>query len=412
MIFDAPPRRRARRRRRWYGVCILFALGFGAGLFLAVDGCGGSLGGPPPTSARPSREPLSNAKQRQQIAQVGSRFVIGDAGLVAPGLGWAMNGLDLWWTDNGGKNWRAIAPADVRATRNVLGHVVDVAAVDDSNIWLAVADVPGDQEVNGSTRHMEIERSQDGGKSWQSVIPPGCYGCGAAHLRFLDSQHGFALTKLGTQSRLYVTSDGGRQWQPRATDATFFGPIRFLSETEGWAASEEGAVYRTQDGGQYWRRIVLTAPSRYRGLPAAAGVPHFFGLRDGVVAVRFREHSRAQRVIVYITHDGGDSWSARLVPARVDLRPQSWPFPEAVPFSAATAKDWFLFVGSSLYTTHDGGQTWTMTRTVAPPAPHVWDVSFSSPRDGWAIFAVGNGAALVKTVDAGRHWAALAPHAR
>ncbi|MBA3735278.1 MAG: hypothetical protein H0W90_08780 [Actinobacteria bacterium] len=76
--------------------------------------------------------------------------------------------------------------------------------------------------------------------------------------------------------------------------------------------------------------------------------------------------------------------------------------------------DWFVFVGPMLYTTSDGGSTWSTTRTVAPKAPQVWDVSFSSATDGWAIFAPvvtgpRAGSALVTTSDGGRHWAPLAP---
>jgi hypothetical protein len=222
-------RRRARRRRRWYGLCLLLALGLGLGLYLAVGRNGGSGGGQPASSARTSRQPPSSAKERQQIAQVAARFIIGEAGLVAPGLGWAMNGLGLWWTDDGGQHWRAIAPPDVRAMGDVVARVDDVAGVDDRHLWLAVADVRGTKEVSGSTRHMAIERSQDGGRSWQPVIPPGCYGCGGAHLSFLDARHGFALTGIQPQPRLYVTGDGGRSWQRRASNATFVGPLRFLS---------------------------------------------------------------------------------------------------------------------------------------------------------------------------------------
>jgi photosystem II stability/assembly factor-like uncharacterized protein len=64
---------------------------------------------------------------------------------------------------------------------------------------------------------------------------------------------------------------------------------------------------------------------------------------------------------------------------------------EALPFSAATANDRFLFAGSKLYATRDAGRTWTAVETVAPPAPRVWDVAFTSPTDG------------------GRPWIALAP---
>jgi photosystem II stability/assembly factor-like uncharacterized protein len=169
-----------------------------------------------------------------------------------------------------------------------------------------------------------------------------------------------------------------------------------------------GIVYSTRDGGRTWRRVALTAPPRYRGQAATAGIPHFFGTRRGVVAVRFRDRSRAQHVVVYVTTDGGESWTARAAPASADLRAQSWGFPQSLPFSAATARDWILLAGHKLYATHDAGRNWSATRTVAPPQPRAWDVVFTSPTDGWAIFAL-SGPALVKTTDGGHHWSPLAP---
>jgi len=124
-----------------------------------------------------------------------------------------------------------------------------------------------------------------------------------------------------------------------------------------------------------------------------------------VVPVRFRDRTRAQHVVVYVTNDGGETWTARAAPASADLRAQSRGFPEALPFSAATMNDWFLFVGHSLYVTQNAGRTWSVRHTVAPKAPHTWDVVFTSPTDGWAIF----NAALAKTTDGGRHWRPLAP---
>jgi photosystem II stability/assembly factor-like uncharacterized protein len=420
-------RRRARRRRAAYGTCLLL-LGLALGLYFGIGHGGGGR--------RPSRNASSapggaggQAKEAQRIVAVGARTIIGEAGVAAPGVGWAMNGLGLWWTRDGGKSWRASVPPQVASTGDVVARVADIAAVDDEHVWVAAADVQGNKVVNGSPRQMAIERSQDGGKTWQSVIPPGCYGCGGAQLSFVDVRHGFALTGIQPEPRLYETRDGGRSWRRLGTDASFAGPIHFLDGRDGWAVSEPGRMtgpsqsvpvgggilYRTSDGGHHWRRVALAPPARYRGQPATASLPRFFGRRDGVVGVRFRDRSRAQQVVVYVTHDGGDSWSARPAPAAVDLRAESWGFPQALPFSAASAKDWFLLVGPMLYTTTDGGRTWSTTRTVAPKPPRVWDLAFSSPSEGWAIFALvvngpRAGAALVKTSDGGRHWTPLAPH--
>jgi photosystem II stability/assembly factor-like uncharacterized protein len=423
-------RRRARRRRWAYGLFLLLA-GVAVGLYFGIGhgGNGGSgrhaNGGPAPAAETPAQE-------AQRIIRVGERTVIGEAVLVAPDLGWAMNGLGLWWTRDGGSDWRVMTPPEVASSGDVVARVVDIAAVDDTHVWISAADVQGTKIVNGSTRHMVIERTRDGGKTWQASIPPGCYGCGGAHVSFVDTQNGFALA-AASQNRqfLFATHDGGATWRRVGGNVPWSGPIRFVNARAGWAVSDPrrmvgpsqsvplggGVVYGTRDGGRHWRPVALAVPPRYGGEPATAGMPHFFGSRVGVAPVRFVGRKHAQHLVVYVTHDGGNSWSPRPAPLDADLRAQSWGFPEALPFSAATADSWFLFVGRRLYWTRDAGRTWSVTRTVAPKAPRVWDVSFTSPLDGWAIFAPVEtgphaGSALVKTTDGGRHWTPLAPQAR
>ena len=186
--------RSARRGPFAYGVALLLA---GGALALSVEmGRGGGAAG----AARSE--------------------VIVEAGLVAPGLGWAMNGLGLWWTGDGGTHWRVMTPPHVAATGDVVARVVDVAAVDDRHVWISAADIQGNRVVNGATRHMEIERTVDGGRTWRSSIPPGCYGCGATHLSFVDGRTGFALAASQPDNRLFRTSDGGASWQ-RVADHHF-----------------------------------------------------------------------------------------------------------------------------------------------------------------------------------------------
>jgi photosystem II stability/assembly factor-like uncharacterized protein len=263
---------------------------------------------------------------------------------------------------------------------------------------------------------MAIESTRDGGRTWHSVIPPGCGACAGAHLSFVDADHGFALVGAQPSPRLYETRDGGVTWRRVGSNVSFAGPVRFVNERSGWGVSDPGGIpYVTRDGGRQWRRVVFAPPSQYRAQPTTAGIPRFFDAHDGVVPVRFRDRSRGQHLVVYVTRDGGATWTARAVPVSVDLRAQSWGFPEGVPFSAATSDDWFVFADHDLYVTRNGGRTWSVIHTVAPKAPRVWDVAFTSPTYGWAIFAPIEtgpraGSALVKTTDGGRNWTPLAPH--
>src|SRR5207248_2926954 len=104
-------RRRARRRRAAFVLAALVAGGIGAGLFAALGG------GPPqatPVGAGPA-QPVSGAQERQQIERAARQTTIVESGLMAPGFGWAMNGLGLWLTADGGRHWRASVPPHVRA---------------------------------------------------------------------------------------------------------------------------------------------------------------------------------------------------------------------------------------------------------------------------------------------------------
>src|SRR5437660_1245691 len=107
-------RGRARRRRLWYGACAALALlSGGLAWFLGHNGGGGPTGragsGLEPSSARPSAQP----KPPPQFVRVARGYTAAEAGLVAPGAGWAMNGLGLYWTHDNGDHWRRITPPDV-----------------------------------------------------------------------------------------------------------------------------------------------------------------------------------------------------------------------------------------------------------------------------------------------------------
>jgi photosystem II stability/assembly factor-like uncharacterized protein len=111
--------------------------------------------------------------------------------------------------------------------------------------------------------------------------------------------------------------------------------------------------------------------------------------------------------VVYVTHDVGRTWQARPASASAAGPPANWGFPKALTFSAGTARDWFLFVAPRLYATHDAGLSWTALHPRGAPrrALGVWDLSFSSDANGWALFLNH----LVATSDGGRTWHPVGP---
>jgi photosystem II stability/assembly factor-like uncharacterized protein len=64
-----------------------------------------------------------------------------------------------------------------------------------------------------------------------------------------------------------------------------------------------------------------------------------------------------------------------------------------------------------LWRTTDAGKDWSRVRMRVVPK-QLWDLTFTSPSTGRAIFGIGEGAALARTTNAGRDWLPLAPPVR
>jgi hypothetical protein len=405
-------RRRARRRR----VAVL-------GIVLAGAGCG--LAGWRLTSG--ARAPAPAAEAARIVVTARTTFV-GEAGLTG-GVGWAMNGLGFWITPNDGGTWITATPKHVRSAGDAYARIGDVQFVDRDHGWLSAADVFGGFPLpkNAPTwRHMEIDRTTDGGRTWRASVPPGCLqACGGAHLSFLDSSAGFAVATKG----LFATRDGGATWT-RVSHPPFVGAIDFLDARNGFGVSEPtrwggpqedvplggGIPYRTSDGGRTWSRLGLAAPAAYAGWQRTAGPFRFFGT-DGVVPVRLRDpRTHVQRLVVYTSADGGATWAGHPVPAGVLWSHSffTWGIPSSGLFSAASPRAWVVNGNRVLYVTSDAGRSWRTVEPLDLPARGtIWEAQFTSADDGWAIFWLPKGdagsGALVSTTDGGVTWAPLAP---
>ncbi len=399
-------RRRARRRRLAYATLVL-ALAAGAAAVATHRGGGGGRAGRG-ADGRGAGRPATHATELQQIERAAAHAPIVEAGLLGPRTGWAMNGLAAWLTFDGGAHWRTITPPHVSSMGDAVARVIQIEFADARHGWISATDVRGE---TGSLRHGEIDRTMDGGRTWETVTSLSCALCAGAQLSFLDAHRGFALAGSYHRLRLYETADGGVTWTRVATPPFSGGAIVFLNEDDGFGAMRN--LYRTTDGGTRWRRVDLPVPARYARKRMTVDLPTFFGARDGVSSARVLDPStKAQHVVVYVTHDGGATWSARPAPAAADPRAYTFGFSGGTPFSAATATDWKLFVGDTLYTTADAGAHWARIHVAdAPKPPAVWDVAFTSPSRGWAIFGVKTGAALVQTSDGGRSWTPVPPPA-
>jgi photosystem II stability/assembly factor-like uncharacterized protein len=113
--------------------------------------------------------------------------------------------------------------------------------------------------------------------------------------------------------------------------------------------------------------------------------------------------------MLYSTLDGGVRWHLQhLVPplSSPGGRPTTWSFSHPTFFGDAGVLPALVDQSLTLYLTHDGGATWSPTRPLPDrdlTGPHVVVLD---PRHIWAVV----GATLFFTPDTGRHWRTLAGH--
>lgn len=207
-------------------------------------------------------------------------------------VGWLQESLSIWRTDDGGLNWQK--------KLSVLTPNVDAQP---SHIF------PIDPETLVAVGGGQIFLTRDGGNSWKidTVIAE---GGSFTDLWFLDKQHGWASGYYGVSKTfrpfLYTTDDGGISWKEVLTADIGILPesVCFLDQNKGWLAGRRpvftgqavpsgGVLLLTTDGGKHW-------------IPTEIGSDDPF---FNVVRFSDKDHGwLAGRDNLYRTEDGGKTW--------------------------------------------------------------------------------------------------------
>lgn len=223
----------------------------------------------------------------------------------------------LYWTDNDGQSWREITP-DRLPARN-LGSAFFLDRV---HGWM----ISSDADRGESNAPIHIIYTEDGGKSWRTVLLQrpmvnSITDMSPTDIFFSDASHGWILWRLAhTKSRanaLTATSDGGRTWKT-LPEPPGPGPMQFTSAQNGWMVGdsagqvgvpviERDQVWATRDGGKHWRTISIPVPA---DSPKSVrfGELKFNDQGEGVVAAQSWVSNYLQRFLTCVTHDGGRSW--------------------------------------------------------------------------------------------------------
>ena len=138
-----------------------------------------------------------------------------------------------------------------------------------------------------------ILRTEDGGLTWRVAHYAPEEERPLLDVWFRDERTGFAV---GAYGYFLATADGGRTWKPRTIDKDDFhlNAIVPAGNSRLFIAGEAGALYRSDDGGDIWRKLSSPyAGSWFSALPLDADRLLLFGLRGSM----------------YRTDDGGESWT-------------------------------------------------------------------------------------------------------
>ncbi len=241
----------------------------------------------------------------------------------------------------------------------------------------------------------------------------GSEGYGA---QILDTSGGLVFW----HDKLWFTSDLGKSWSPVAPpEHKVPQPIsRFLSghffdRRLGWV-QDAGQYFLTSDGGATWRQIVpgpadslihsifflpggrigWAAGGVYRKAEPGDNGPNYVVKRDDP-----KDPLMILEPAIFLTEDGGRSWSRALVPRSGDWEVRFVTF--------VTPRAGFAVGDQVLYRSTDGGKTWAPASmpegcvdwgTSAGPR-HVRASAFFPDRWGWISFDDGF---VLRTTDGGR----------
>jgi photosystem II stability/assembly factor-like uncharacterized protein len=321
--------------------------------------------------------------------------------------GWIGTGEGLYTTQDGGQTW------DLALSGSAIESV----------FFLNTAE-------GWCSSYRTVYRTSDGGQTWQSVDVTSIWGT-IDKIQFMNSLDGWLIEKeysLNYEAgRVLVSHDGGASWTVQLFVGGSFGPyvhfadIEMLNARVGFVCADDGALFRTSNGGNVWTEIGLADDTRaleFTDTTTGWSVGSYGAIRHtvdegltwqrqhGGTLIASSELSDLQfvdarvgfatgRSSILKTADGGATWQ------HVPIDPTPLPFGS---ISASYFRDenrgWFAWDknagwGAILNTT-DGGQT---VNIQADDIYRCFDIFFINDNVGWAI-----GHKLYGTTDGGQNW--------
>ncbi len=314
--------------------------------------------------------------------------------------GWALTKNSILKTSDGGQTWHDITPSGFQLNAQSTGDFMN-----DTYVWVAT--------LQGST--VTVLRTSDGGSNWQSAtFSTQQQGVDRPH--FINTSDGWIATVTAQgmyheDEEIYQTTNGGQNWTLVASTANAASGlptggnktgISFMNTTTGWATADIPAIYswlyKTTDGGKTWHNQALTAPSGVTNVGEFVTTPPVFFGTTGIMPVQLFASGHSG-VDLYVTHDGGQSWTPTQFTSITSQNVYVVDLQHAWATATTTSNS------TIVYATSNAGQSWQQVSTLAQP---VGSLSFIDNLHGWAIGQASSSTPLLwSTSDGGHSWQSI-----
>jgi photosystem II stability/assembly factor-like uncharacterized protein len=342
--------------------------------------------------------------------------------LLTPDVGWAATSKKLFWTTNGGAQWKDITPkADHKGQA-----VSSVFFLDTSTGWVLLK-CGDDRDVLADEGCFALASTTDAGETWsvlqekikvpfsREYLEDSTGFSGQSWLQFIDSQHGWELLDIATNSanpsagEMLRTSDGGRTWTPTKGTPTS-DHFLFITPTNGWiAGGNDQELFVTRDAGDSWQKVSLPiAAGTQPNLGESISLPVFLkSEKQGFLSVHYSVGPVAgpylTTLVLFGTGDGGRTWKQdRVLPRLPGV------------FISETADSSWIAVHSELlksqktrvqvYTEGRDGKVAENVALVSSLGAAT-ELSFLRQSEGWLDMSDK----LLATKDSGNTWADITP---
>lgn len=342
------------------------------------------------------------------------------------GLAWGVtrNALRLYYTQDQGATWSNISPSEnVQFPSNpVYGQ--NIYFVDSMHGWIVREGMGGTDTI--------VLRTNNGGASWS--LSSLSKTDKVAAVSFVSPEKGWILTTVDStigkqEKKLYITEDGGISWKLMESgdeaENTSAGEISkrgyatgmtFSDSHHGFLTAVEFGLpklYVTTNGGKEWK----SGPSFFDRSKFNAcgnfnlGSPQFFG-REAKSAWMSLACSSGEttKFSGFFTADGGKSWTL----STFGLNQQAGLNRNLAPAFLNEKEGWAI-QGDVTYHTKNAGKTWEplpesrVLQKILDEYPEINKLQMISRKLGWVLVENTDNkrSLLLQTVDGGVHWKVL-----